>query len=270
MSKNDMRMNIHIDGDNKGFKKALGQTKRDINQFEKQQQGGLGMSDLLTSQLLFSGKIGQGLGKARNAMMTSAFNPFRNRMEKGLNTSRNLSRAGEISQKHGNTRQALAFSTMSIAQSKKNEKLIAQAQMSQKAIMAGGIAATGAFAALKGTAATGAIAAAAAAAAWKMSSYGRQQAVASRQFSAVATLAMAQKEQRDIIRKVELGNTDMHSHQQKRLIEAQERSEQAGAAGFGYLATEAQIDFNNFVAALKEFTAGVLGSDDITAKGVAY
>lgn len=268
MSK-DMKMKIQIDGDNKGFKNTLRQTGRDIDQFQQKQSNGIGMSELVASQVL-GGKLGSSLGNLRNSAMSSAFRPSLDKIQKGRTKRNNLAEASRISERAGNSSQARVFRDMAMIQSRKNEKSMFRAQRNQKLIQGAGAGATYGFAALKGAGAAAAIAAAAGAALYKMSSFGRQQSKAAGQFSATATMAQAMKDQRDIQRQIEIANNPMHMDQQKRLVLSQERAEQAGAVGLGYVGTEGQILFNDLIAGLKGLAAAVTGADDITANGVAY
>jgi hypothetical protein len=68
MAQDNMKMKIVIDGDNKGFKKSLNQTSRDIKQFEQQTgkvKGGGGMGSTLINagalNMLTGGKAWEGI-----------------------------------------------------------------------------------------------------------------------------------------------------------------------------------------------------------------
>ena len=56
MSNKDMKMRIAIEGDNKGFKRSLNQTERDMKQFETRQSSGV--ADLLAAGSVFAGGAG--------------------------------------------------------------------------------------------------------------------------------------------------------------------------------------------------------------------
>ena len=275
MSKNDMRMNIHIDGDNKGFKRALGQTKRDINQFEKSQGGGGVSAGELAA---VGGVAGMGVYMRRSILRNSA-------KMLGLPGNQTPGRVGTQAALGA----LLANPKLQEHTSRARKQVAAAAALprgpglataKQAGIMKDGRIGQGTLAgadigyAVKGMLMAGtmgaAISAASVAAFAKMSSFGRKELKSSTQFSATASMAQAMKDQRDVQRQMAIGNSPFLMEQQARLIASEERREQAGANGFGYIANEAEIDINNFIAALKEFTAGVLGSDDITSKGVVY
>ena len=129
MSK-DMKMKIQIDGDNKGFKNTLRQTGRDIDQFQQKQSNGIGMSELVASQVL-GGKLGSSLGNLRNSAMSSAFRPSLDKIQKGRTKRNNLAEASRISERAGNSSQARVFRDMAMIQSRKNEKSMFRAQRNQ-------------------------------------------------------------------------------------------------------------------------------------------
>lgn len=269
MAKENLKLQVAIDGDNTGFTKALRKTKKDVDQFQKQQGSGLGVMDIAAANFATSKFGGGALGKKIDGIVGALSARAMSHGARSYKMRNNLNDAALISHKH---RSPMAHTLSEVADHKHSVagKQIRSAQRTSAALAMTGAGVMYLSAALKGGALSAAIAAAATAALWKMSGHGRKQAFDAGKFSSGVAMATAQKEQRDIMRQMELAGNPMHMGQQQRLITAKERREQAGAVGFGYLAGQAEIDFNNFIAALKEFTAGVLGSDDITSKGVVY
>jgi len=270
MAKNDMALNVKLNGDNRDFRQTLKESSRDINQFQKKANSNLSMSDLLVSQFVMGGGLSKKMASIGNAMATSASAMYMKRPTQNHQAMRNLVAARDISQRHGSNRQARIFHDMAIHRGHRQRKAIGRARIANTAL--GGAIAAAPFVAagLKGAGVAAAIAAAAGAALFKMSSFGRQQLQTSTQFSGTATLAQAMKDQRDIQRQVEIGNSPYLMEQQKQLILSQERREQAGAVGLGYAGTEGEILFNDLIAGLKNLASAVIGTDDITAKGVVY
>ena len=274
MASDNMKMKIVIDGDNSGFKKSLNQTSRDIKQFEqKQGGGGVGGGGLAA----LAGGAGLSEVMRRGALRNSASvlglpgkqTPGRTGIQAFLGTMLGNPKMKEhISKARG----AVASAAASKGSGLTTEGHLA----SQRAGRAGQGTLTGAAAggfikgALMSAAASAAIAAAAVVAFNKLASSGVKQLSDSTRFSAATSVAQAQKEQRDIMRQLDMANNPMIQAQQQRLILAQENAANQDASGLGYVATEMAIDFNNFWAWVKSFASSSIGADAITNNGVVY
>ena len=273
MASDNMKMKIVIDGDNRGFKKSLNQTSRDMKQFEKK-QGGSGAGGLAA----LAGGAGLAETMRRGALRNSA-------SMLGLPGKQTAGRTGVqalLGSLLGNPKMGKHISKarrrVGAANALPKGPGLATPEQAEAMRLgrAGQGTLTGAAAggfikgALMSATAGAAIAAAATVAFAKLASSGKQQLQDSTRFSAGVSVAKAQKEQRDIMRQLNIANDPFLMEQQKRLIKSQEKSEQASATGLGYVATEAAIDWNNFVAAVKDWSAGVTGASDVTTQGVVY
>ena len=263
MASNDMRMRIHIEGDNKGFRQALNQTQRDIDKFQR--GSNLGFTDLLAAQA--APKLG---GVLMNKMLSArnAFSGLQLRHIEAINKrANNLQAASAVFARNGDLRAAMRLNQQGIDERLANRSRIQRAQSfynkteSVIPFIAG---------ALKGTAVAGAVAAAAAAAVYKLGTAQSQQLKSATQFSAGVTREQAMLDVKELKYQMEMARNPFLMDQQKRLLDAQYNNKMAGGAGIGYITTEAQILWNDIVAGIKEIYGSVTGASDITSKGVVY
>ena len=298
MASDNMKMKIVIDGDNRGFKKSLNQTSRDMKQFEqKQSKGGGGGAGLGAMEVLGGGTAlgAAGVGARRGALrglanLTGAANgrstqgwPYMLQQVAG-SLAGNPEAKGFAQESRADRRRA---KELGLKKRLKNagpgamlnaeEARLTRERKAARGTVYGRNAALGIGAAAGGIAGIFGMAGftVAAAGATKkiidmLGADGKKQLSDSTRFSAGVTVAKAQKEQRDIMRQLDMANNPHFMKQQRRLILSQEKAANQDASGLGFVATEMAIDFNNFWAWVKSFSANRLGADNITNNGVVY
>lgn len=297
MASDNMKMKIVIDGDNRGFKKSLDQTSRDMKQFEAKQGGGgrgagLGAMEVLGGgTALGAAAVGARRGALRGlANVTGAAGgksvagwPYMLQQMAG-SLMGNPEAKGYAEESRADRRRAKelglkerlknagpgAMLNSEEARLTRDRKAARGTVYGRNTALAMGISA-GAIAGVFGMAG---FAIAAAGATKKivdmLGADGSKQLNDSTRFSAATTVAQAQKEQRDIMRSLDMANNPMIQSQQQRLILAKENAANQDASGLGYVATEMAIDFNNFWAWVKSFASSSIGADAITNNGVVY
>lgn len=263
MSK-DMKMMIQIDGDNSGLRQSLQQSGRDMKNFQRQTQESKSITalDLVGLKGAFMGAEAL-RGKLGRMQSTKGYAGLGAQHPKvAMKTM--LQDLGIAAEQFRPRRRDRSFG---MAASSFGNAAKTGYGLGQAGIMAAMPAIAGA---LKGGLIGGAIAAAAAGAVLKLGGAGKQQLSNATQFSAGISLEKAMVELRETQKQIRIAENPFLMDQQSRLLRAEEANKQAASVGLGYVATEAEIVFNQFMTGLKLFAASAMGADKITENGVIY
>ncbi len=278
MSKKDMKLRIDIDGDTKSFQNSLRQAGRDADQFKnKVQNGGLGLGDL--TALMAGTKLLEGVRRStlRGGARVFGTNPTGlHGAEPGRGGKFGFGAQAFLGTLLGNPKmfehKINAHKTLSALKEKQSLGMSLDSEEFKRGKQAQGTmmgARAGTFVRSIGIL-TPAIAAAAAAAVIKLGGSGKEILKASTQYSPMMSKLNAEKELRQIKYEMSLAKNPFFMNQQKRLLESEERRKYQDAAGLGYVATEGQIYFNDFLTWLKSLASEATGADSITENGVVY
>lgn len=267
MARNDMRMRIHIDGDNRGFKQALNQSKRDMQGFQK--ESGVGFGGVLAAT-----SIGRQLGAAGDRLQQAIGSMFLNkrfntRMEKFIHHN-DMIGAGSRMMSNAMDRGDLGRAQRIQKQLRHNKRgaAIAKRQAQTLNMVNDFIPYVGTI--LKSGAMGAAVAAAAVTAIQKLSSDNRKHLADAGQFSGGVMRHQAMADVHEVRKQLEVSQSGFLMEQQRRLIDSQFNRKHAGGVGLGYVTTEMEIVWNDFIGWLKETTASAMTADHIQVNGVAY